>query len=332
MNEDELIAQMRQVLPVGERTEVWSGDDCAQIATPEGHTIITTDVLVDGYHFRRDWSDATQVGARAAAQNLADIASQGGLPTALVVSITIPKGFDLQWILQMVRGFAGEVAPTGAGVVGGDLSGGQQLTIAVTALGYCPYGGVLRSGARPGDTVTVAGTLGYSAAGYALLAGGHVPTDPHAASALGELEPFVEVFRTPHPPYEAGPQAAKAKASAMMDLSDGLTTDATRMAKASGVTIDLDHTLLNSFASALNAPAMACKADAWKWILDGGEDHSMLATFPPQATLPPGFVPIGRVTSKVPSQPLRLDGVAVGAGGWDHLRPSDQNGQDHNGQ
>lgn len=324
MNEDELIAKLRQVLPVGERTQVWSGDDCAQIATPEGHTIITTDVLVDDHHFRRDWSAPAQVGARAAAQNLADIAGQGGKPTALVVSITIPKGFDLEWILQMVHGFAGEVAPTGAGVVGGDLSGAEQLTIAVTALGYCPYGGVLRSGAVPGDVVAVAGTLGYSAAGYALLSSAVVPTDPTVTSALEKYQPFVEIFRTPHPPYAVGPAAAKAGARAMMDISDGLTTDATRMARASAVTIDLDHTLLPAFVSALLTPAQACGADAWDWVLNGGEDHGLLATFPPGATLPPGFAPIGRVSQAVAGQPLRLDGKPVSPGGWDHFKDSAQ--------
>lgn len=324
MNEDQLIAQLRQVLPVGERTQVWSGDDCAQIATPEGHTIITTDVLVDGHHFRRDWSTPAQVGARAAAQNLADIAGQGGNPTALVVSITIPKGFDLEWIHQMMRGFAGEVAPTGAGVVGGDLSGAEQLTIAVTALGYCPYGGVLRSGAVPGDVVAVAGTLGYSAAGYQLLASGVVPADPTVSEALGQYQPLVEIFRTPHPPYPAGPLAAQGGAHAMMDISDGLTTDATRLARASAVTIDLDHTLLAPFVSALAPAAKACGTDAWEWALNGGEDHSLLATFPPSATLPPGFAPIGRVSQAVADQPLRLDGQSLGSGGWDHFKDSAQ--------
>lgn len=319
MNEDELIAHLRRVLPVGERTQVWSGDDCAQIATPEGHAIVTTDVLVDNRHFRRDWFAPAQVGARAAAQNLADIAAQGGRPTALVVAVTVPDDLESGWLEEMVRGFAGQVAPTGAGVVGGDLSGGEELTIAVTALGYCPHAGVLRSGAIPGDVVAVSGTLGYAAAGFDLLQSGRVPTSPGLGEALGPLAEFVEVFRVPNPPYESGVAAARTGAHALMDVSDGLSTDATRMAHASEVTIDLESERLAPFVRALQDPTKICEADPWKWVLHGGEDHSLLAAFPPGRSLPPSFVPIGRVSQQVDKQPLRLDGEVLAAAGWDHF-------------
>ncbi|MDO5720185.1 MAG: thiamine-phosphate kinase [Actinomycetaceae bacterium] len=320
--EDTLIEKMREFLPVGQRTLVGSGDDCAQIAAPEKSYLVTTDVLVDGRHFNRQWSAPSEIGRRAAAQNLADIAGQGGYPTALVVSLVIPPELEIDWLLDVVRGFGAEVEPTGAGVVGGDISSGDLFVISVTAFGYAPYGSILRSGALPGDTIAIAGTLGYSAAGYALLSEGVAPPHLHAPEELGQWYPMVSVFRRPEPPLDAGVIAARDGAHAMMDVSDGLSTDLARMAKSSQVNMELHPNLLQRDVHTLVNAAQATGADAWDWVLNGGEDHGMLACFPPDTVLPQPFREIGSVTALgdgyKPS--VRFDGHILRVGGWDHFR------------
>lgn len=320
-NEDRLIGKMRELLPYGQYTRVWSGDDCAEITTPGGQTLITTDVLVDGRHFKREWSAPSQIGRRAAAQNLADIAGQGGRTTALVVSMVIPKDFDTDWVLDVVGGFGREVEPTGAGVVGGDLSGGTEFSIAVTAIGYAPHGSVLRSGARPGDVIAIAGTLGHSAAGFELLDTGVVSPSMHTSEALGDWYEPVSTYRCPKPLLEAGVVAAQFGATAMMDCSDGLSTDLTRMGQASNVIMDLYPGELEEDVDKLRDAATATGSDPWKWVLNGGEDHAMLACFPPDTVLPQPFRAIGAVGSAPDGQwpRVRLDGVDLPPGGWDHF-------------
>ncbi|MDO5729027.1 MAG: thiamine-phosphate kinase [Actinomycetaceae bacterium] len=319
--EDTLIAAMRDVLPVGRRTLVGSGDDCAVIAAPEKSYLVTTDILVDGRHFNRAWSAPSQIGRRAAAQNLADIAGQGGIPTGLVVSLVVPSDLDIDWLIDVVRGFGAEVEPTGAGVVGGDLSSGDLFVISVTAFGYAPYGSVLRSGAQPGDVIAVAGTLGFSAAGWELLDQGVAPSHLHTAEELGCWYPMVSVFRHPRPPLAAGVAAARHGAHAMMDVSDGLSTDLARMARSSRVNMDLHSNLLQHFVVPLEEAAQITDSDPWDWILNGGEDHAMVACFPADTVLPQPFKEIGTVSVLGEGyEPLvRFDGRTMTSGGWDHF-------------
>lgn len=320
--EDTLIEKMRTLLPVGQRTLIGSGDDCAQIAAPEKSYIVTTDILVDGRHFNRQWSAPSEIGRRAAAQNLADIAGQGGYPTGLVVSLVIPNDLDMDWLLDVVRGFGAEVAPTGAGVVGGDISSGDTFVISVTAFGYTPYGNVLRSGAKPGDVIAIAGTLGYSAAGYALLSEGVAPAHLHSAEELGSWYPMVSVFRRPEPPLEAGVVAARHGAHAMMDVSDGLSTDLVRMARSSKVNMELHSNLLTRDVNNVKAVAEATGGDPWNWVLNGGEDHGLVACFPPDTVLPQPFREIGSVSTLGDGyEPaVRFDGRILQVAGWDHFR------------
>ncbi|MDO5060879.1 MAG: thiamine-phosphate kinase [Actinomycetaceae bacterium] len=312
MGEDQLIAQMRALLPVGERTLVWSGDDCAEVATPSGSFLISTDVLVENVHFRLDWSNAFEIGQRAAAQNLADIMAQGGVPTALVVSLVIPPHVEADWLTDLVAGFAARVKETSAGVVGGDISKGQQLVIAVTVCGETVTkklpGSVTRGGARPKDRIAVAGTLGYSYAGYLLL---------QAGLQAPQWEPYISIFKAPQPPLTAGPAAALAGATAMLDISDGLSTDAARLAKASNAKFVLSKEALQRFAEQLEPAANALRKPALEMVLSGGEDHALLACFPPEVALPTGFVQIGQVEPG-PAE-VWLDEDKLAASGWDHF-------------
>lgn len=321
LDESELISLMTAVLPRGERTLVGPGDDCAVVACPEGRFLVTTDVLVSGHHFRPQWSGADEIGARAAAQNLADVAAMGGRTSSLVVSLVLPPDTTVDWVVALCAGFGQRARLAGAGVVGGDLSAGEEVVIAVTAHGWTHEAPVLRSGARPGDILAVAGTLGRSGAGLELLSRGLVDASCHDSEVLGAMAEAVSTYRAPTPPLEAGPTAAAHDAHAMLDVSDGLVVDAGRMARDSGVIAELDSSLLAPDAEALAAPARTCGRPALDWVLFGGEDHAMLAAFPPRVVLPTPFRPIGVIGAVGPEgrARVRLDGEDI-RGGWDHFR------------
>jgi thiamine-monophosphate kinase len=286
--------------------ELGPGDDAAVLRAPDGRVVACTDVLVEGRHFRRDWSSAEDVGHKAAAANLADIAAMGAVPTALLVGLACPSGTPAAWLEGVATGMAEECAPFGAAVVGGDTSASapdsQSVVLSVTALG--DLGGrapVTRGGARPGDVVAVAGRLGWSACGLAVLRRGF--SAPAAA---------VAAHRRPTPPYAAGPAAADAGATAMCDTSDGLLADAGHIAADSGVVIDLDRAVLQEVfvVGPLPQVAAALGGDPLAWVLTGGEDHALVATFPSAVELPAGWTTIGSVHEATGHGPgVRVDGV-----------------------
>lgn len=322
LSEAQLVSHFRKSFPRGERTMIGIGDDCAQVATPEGSFIVTTDVMVEDQHFHMSWSSGYEVGARVAAQNLADIDAMGGRPSALVASVVAPRDMDADVFLDVVRGLGDRAREAGAGVVGGDLSAGEKLVISVTAFGYCPGPVVRRDGARPGDVVAVSGTLGYSYAGLELLEGGHIDPSARGVEQLGDLAPFVETYRAPRPPLGSGVAAAASGARAMMDLSDGPATDAARIAKASGVVIEFNRDAIEAEASQLAPAARVCAVDPVRWVLQGGEEHGMIAAFPPDAELPDGFRVVATVRAcQEGEDPCAMFDAEILRGAWDHFSP-----------
>src|SRR5512139_1545826 len=202
-----VIEQVVERLPRGPAVLLGAGDDAAVVAAPDGRVVATTDLLVEGRHFRRTWSEAYDVGRKAAAQNLADVAAMGAVPTALLVGLAAPADLPLDWALRFADGLREECEVVGAAVAGGDVVRSELLTVAVTALGSLEgREPVTRSGARPGDVVAVAGRLGWAAAGLAVLSRGF--RSPRV---------LVEAHRRPAPPYAQGPQAATLGATAMID-------------------------------------------------------------------------------------------------------------------
>lgn len=323
LDEGELISRFEEVLPVGDRTILGIGDDCAQVAAPEGSFIVTTDIIVEDQHFHRSWSDPEQIGQRIAAQNLADIAGMGGRTSALVVTLALTPDTELDWLIALVKGIGDRAREAGAGVVGGDLSRGEKMVLSITAMGWCEGDPVTRSGARPGDVLAISGKVGVSNAGLDLLLREKVDPALRTRAELGDLYEPLTIYRAPNPPLETGPAAARAGAHAMMDLSDGIAKDGGRMARASRVVIDLDRRALEKEAALLAEFAAICEVDPLNWVLGGGEDHGMLAAFGPDAVLPEGFRVIGSIRAPREGEACAqlLDGVEV-TGGWDHFKNS----------
>jgi thiamine-monophosphate kinase len=303
-----LIARITGRLPLGNSTLVGPGDDAAVVIAADGRVVATTDLLVDGRHFRRDWSTPYDVGRKAAAQNLADIAAMGAVPTALLVGLATPPDLAAFWAERFADGLHDECDLVGAGVVGGDVVRSDVLVLAVTALGDLQgRSPVLRSGARAGDVVAITGRLGWSGAGLAALTKGF--RSPRSV---------VDAHRRPEPPYSAGPAAAIAGATSMIDVSDGLVADLGHVAKASGMRIEVSRAAFE-VPDPLAEVASALGVDPLDWVLGSGEDHALAATFPSSDQLPPGWRVVGAVAAADPVGLVLVDGNPYATGGFDHF-------------
>ncbi|CAN7498722.1 thiamine-phosphate kinase [Knoellia sp. LjRoot47] len=335
MSESDLLAR---IIPMfgdsphaGSGVVVPPGDDAAVLAT-SGSIVLSTDSMVRGRDWRDDWSSGHDVGLKVVAQNVADIGAMGAVPTGLLVSVAADPGTELDWVLDLTRGIADGAEDAGCPVLGGDLSSAPEgvVVVALTAFGDLQgRAPVLRSGARPGDVVAVCGSLGWSGAGLSLYAGG--AQDPISAPVRGRHLARVDAaasllmwfHRSPRPPFESGPVAADAGATSMIDLSDGLVRDGGRIAAASFVELALDEDVLRR--EFLAGPVdLALGDDAgWRQVLSGGEEHSLLATFPegavPQDPHAPWTV-IGRVVEAGAEGPrVTVGGAVPSVTGWDHF-------------
>lgn len=296
---DRLVTRRRQPAAVA----LGPGDDAAVVYAADGRTVVSTDMLVAERHFRLDWSTPYEVGRKAIAQNAADIEAMGARATAFVVAFGAPADTAVAQATELADGMWHEAQVVGAGIVGGDLVGAPQWVISVTAIGdMAGRDPVRRSGARPGDTVGITGDLGRSAAGYALW-----------RNDVGDFEELRRRHLVPEPPYGQGRVAADGGASAMTDVSDGLLADLGHIAEASGVRIDLSAATLAGDRDVLAGAADVLGVDPWEWVLGGGEDHPLVASFP--GRLPSGWRPIGRVLGGPAG--VTVDGAAWrGHPGW----------------
>ena len=279
------------------------GDDGAVVSAGDGRVVVSTDVLVQDRHFRLDWSTPHDIGRKAIAQNAADIEAMGARATAFVVGFGAPGDTQAAQVGALVDGMWDEAVLLGAGIAGGDLVSCPLWVLSVTVLGNLDgRAPVLRSGAKAGSVIAVAGELGRSAAGYALW--------------LSGIEGFDERRRrhlVPRPPYGQGAAASAAGAQAMIDVSDGLVADLRHVAEGSGIAIDLSTAALAADRDALSGAAAAVGADPWSWVLGGGEDHALVACFAGAA--PPGWRVIGRVLDGPPH--VLVDGQEWrGYAGW----------------
>lgn len=342
LSESELLERVLPLLrrpadPGAGQVLLGPGDDCAVVAAPDGRYVITTDTQVQDQDFRLVWAGGTvttgyDTGVKCAAQNLADVAAMGAVPSAAVVSLTLPPATPVSWPQDFARGLVAGFTAMGAqrcAVVGGDLGAGRELSVTATVTGDLEgRDPVRRSGAAEGGTVALAGTTGRAAAGVALL------EDPRYRAGEDEtLDGLAAAQLRPRAPVPAGPAAARAGATAMIDLSDGLLRDAGRVAAASGVVVDLDGAAVAELAEPLRPAARLLGADPRDWVLTGGEDHGLLAVFPQGVPLPGPFRAIGSCAPAPPAHDdalprVLLDGraphLALGhpvGEGWDHFEP-----------
>lgn len=313
------IAAIREAAP----SEI-NGDDAAVLtpAPPNSRHVATTDALVEGRHFRFDWSTPFEVGAKAVTQNFADIQAMGARPSSVLMSLALPGDCELDVVREIARGVGVAAAPWAAELVGGDVVSSEQLVISVTAIGVLagPDPVLAIDAAEAGQEVIASGVIGHSAAGEAVLryfgSRDAVPND-------AILQDLVHRHCAPELVVGRGTVARAAGVSSMTDNSDGLLRDLTTLADRSGVAIDLDGAALTPDAQLYHA-AEILDADPWQWVLTGGEDHTLLGATGQQ--IPAGYISIGVVRTRTPdtgsasSPVVTVDGhPPVYTGGWDSL-------------
>ncbi len=270
-DEFRLIERIRALAPSRLEVEEGIGDDCAVLNPPAGERLlVTSDLLLEGVHFRRDWTTAADLGAKSVAVNLSDLAAMGARPLALVLGLGVPDDFPAGQLDALITGFCREAADCGVALVGGDTCRAQQfLTVAVTAFGTAPPGRIVRrSGARVGDLLLVSGELGDSALALRLLQRGGLPPPELAAR-----------HHRPRARVELGMRLAAAGVHAMIDLSDGLIGDLGHLLAASGVGAEIETGRLP--LSRAFRRALAADPELLSLALGGGEDYELLLAAEP---------------------------------------------------
>jgi len=263
---------------------VGPGDDCAVVRRRAGAAwLVTTDQLIEGTHFDWSWSTASQLGRRAAAITLSDIAAMGGIPRYLLVSLGLPPRTDAATVTRFYGGLRRVLSRFGVQVIGGDTAAAGRFHAVVVAIGEVETGlAVTRSGAKPGDCLMVTGTLGDAAAGLQILQRGHLRSARNGRSVVA-MRALIRRQLTPTPRLAAGRVlAVRRLATAMLDLSDGLMIDLDRLCLASGVGAMLYHEQL-PLSSALVAYGHETRQDPRRFALAGGEDYELLFTVRPDA-------------------------------------------------
>jgi len=265
-----------------ERVLVGIGDDAAVISQPKGKVTLATDIAVEGVHFNRKWSSLFEIGAKITAANLADIYAMGGTPEYLLVAAALPEGFTVAEIQELARGIVDEADKVGARVVGGDLTASEVLVVSIAVYGSVKDP-VLRSGAQVGDLVIISDLPGKAAAAWELLKNGI-----NDERTLPHRRPIVD--------YSAARDFSLAGASAMCDVSDGLTSELLHISRASGVGIEIRTDEAIDF--------------------DGGEDHIFVATISPHLPFPRQAIEIGKV---VLGKGVRINGELALHKGFTHF-------------
>jgi len=324
--EKALIAQIRRMARSDSRrsadknvrpTRVGIGDDCAVLQIPAGHeTLVTTDFTLEGIHFRRDWHPAESVGHRCLTRGLSDIAAMGGEPVAAFLSLALPRDLPQSWVGRFARSLISLAERHGVTLAGGDTAESPNGILAdIIVVGSVPRGkAILRSGARPGDRIFVSGELGGSAAAVVRMrAKPKKKLNPREYPRHFYPEPRIELGRI---------LREKRLASAMIDTSDGLSTDLAHICEESGVGAELDASLIPR--ASVGKPAREVDLDL---ALHGGEDYELLFTAPPGKRIPARIagVPLTQIGVITRSRKVfvnNVKGIAyeLEARGWEHFR------------
>ena len=301
-SEAQVIARLREIFASSDpRIEVGIGDDAAVVAGAK-RQVMTTDMAVEGVHFRTDWSTAFEIGRKVTAANAADVLAMGAIPDYLLVAVGLTGAEEMSWIEDLARGIKFEADLAGLHVIGGDISRSEKLVISMSAIGHCDKA-ITRDGAKVGDGIFLSSLTGWSAAGLALLQSQGSPKGEAQEKALQE-------FKTPTIDY--GFDSSKARA--MCDISDSIIEQAAQIAAASGVELHFDEKLLANSAEffCLQSLADQLSVDVWQWVFGGGEDHVLLATGVDLPGLRIGEVVAGSGVSGIP--------LKVKDKSWSHFR------------
>ena len=316
LTEEALLEAIRRVLSgVGAEVLVGVGDDAAVLTPTGGELVITTDVLVEGVHFVRRPTGARDVGHKAIVVNVSDIAAMGASPRSAVCALVLPPDVEAAWVMELFGGMREACDEYALWLVGGDLSRGRDASIAVTVTGeVAPGKAVLRSGAHPGDRVVVTGALGGSAAGLRSSSASTTPDERQLALVRRHLRPTARVGE--------GLVLASHGATAMMDVSDGLAIDLSRVARASAVG-----------ARVVVGEVPVADGATLDDALGGGEDYELLATLPDETAVAAArfelreafgipLTEIGRIVDGEGLTAVESDGTArpLEPTGWDHFR------------
>jgi len=303
MGEFEFLAKFRDRLPSGADVFLGSGDDAA-ITRGAGATATSVDAVVDGVHFRRGVATPREIGHKALAAALSDLAAMGAGAGEAFVVLGIPPDLDEEGCLEIADGVADVARPLGVAVVGGDATRSPVLFVSITVTGHAPgpEAFVTRAGARPGDILVLTGEIGGASCGLALLDDG--ADGPDLVAGQGDKLRGRQL--RPWPRLEAGEALAQAGATAMIDVSDGLGADAGHLAKASGVSLLIDAAAV-PLAPGVEQVARARGRDPLEMALGGGEDYELLAALPPES--------VGQLGSKAGGVPLTVIGEVEGGEG-----------------
>jgi thiamine-monophosphate kinase len=330
LTEDSLIASLKRALGEPPRfVRVGIGDDAAAWKAPASHlSLITTDMLVDGVHFRLAGTSPADLGRKALAVNLSDIAAMGGKPAIVVLALGLTDEVDEAWLVAFYHGIANLAAESGCGVVGGDIVRSTSFTVGVTVCGDVRRTRLrLRSGAKAGDVIAVTGELGRAAAGLRIIDAGIAQSlDPRVREQL------CGAYLRPAPRLREGAFLGGSEAvHAMMDVSDGISADVARMAAASKVDAVVDLRCLIP-SDALRAGAAALRSEPVEWMLHGGDDYELLVAVSRRA-----FGHVARALRHRCATPLTPIGrFETGSGAvWEEddagRRPLERRGYDHLG-
>ena len=309
MSESEagLIAQLRDLFHTSFQTgvEIGIGDDAAVVLASNKKLVATVDMAVEDIHFKREWSTPFQIGAKLTTANLADIFAMGATPKYLLVAAAITEVNNSQMVSELAKGIRSVADKFEVAVIGGDLSRAEKMSLSITALGEISEKPITRSGAKVGDIVYVSALPGLSAAGLAILTRG-----------LDRPRYVVEAHLNPK---LSAPNKLIQVATSMCDISDGLFTDASHIASASTVRINLSKNKLISGSDFKDLAELAVELgeQVFDWILTGGEDHFFLATVDPKNASDEIGLEIGVV--EVGGGEVLLDGEKIQKAGYQHF-------------
>ena len=279
-SESELIAALSAVFTLSDPNGlVGIGDDGAVIKASSKNLIAASDMAVEGVHFNRTWSSLHEIGAKLTAANLADVYAMGGTPKYLLVSAGLTPDFGIAEITELAKGIASEASLVSAAVIGGDISRAEKLVISISVFGEVTNP-ITRSGAKVGDQVILSGIPGKSAAGLFQLQKGESDSK------------FIKAHKKPFVNYKLAKEFKSV--NSMCDVSDGLLSELTHIAEASGVGIEIDSRLIEQLSD-FKELADLDSSQVWQWVLGGGEDHVFVATT--SAKVPDGAIVIGKVMS-----------------------------------